>query len=64
MGRARRAAAAAAALREPVLESRRWPEKAESAADAAEGSAADEFSGCYVCVRLEVSSLVWPRGAE
>lgn len=49
VGRARRAAAAAAALRDPELESRRVPEKAERAADAAEGLAVEAFSG-YICV--------------
>lgn len=48
VGRARSAAAAAAALSEPALESRGTPEKAADAADAAEGLAVEAFSGCVV----------------
>lgn len=44
VGRARRAAAAAAALKE-VEEARRAPVKAETAAEAADGLAVEEFSG-------------------
>lgn len=51
VGRARRAAAAAAALREPVLESRRVPEKAVRAADAADGLALEALSGCIYASR-------------
>lgn len=46
VGRARRAAAAAAALREFDEDARRFPVKAEMAADAAEGSAVEALRGC------------------
>lgn len=47
VGRARRAAAAAAALRDPEEDSRRWPVKADRAADAADGLAVEALRGCW-----------------